>query len=132
MNPPGNGASFVPDDPLVQLLQSFARLDERLTAVLGRLERIEEQLAGGDKDVLRRLTAIEDAQREAERKRDEARATAARAHADVIARIEQVEARQEAAAALGRWRWSAWQVLVGLVAIAGGLVAMAFAIADHT
>jgi hypothetical protein len=28
--------------------------------------------------------------------------------------------------------WSAWQVLVGLVAIAGGLVAMAFAIADHT
>jgi hypothetical protein len=95
VNPPGNGASFVPDDPLVQLLQSFARLDERLTAVLGRLERIEAQLGAGDLDVLRRLTAIEAAQIEAERKRDEARATAARAHADVIARIEQVEARQE-------------------------------------
>ena len=132
MNPPGNGASFVPDDLLVQLLQSFARLDERLTAVLGRLERIEAQLGAGDQDVLRRLTAIEEAQREAERKRDEARAVSAREHADVIARLEQREAGQAAAAAVGRARWSAWQVLGGLVAIAGGLVAMAFAIADHT
>jgi len=132
MNPPGNGASFVPDDPLVQLLQAVARLDARMEDMLRRQEKIEAQLGAGDQDVLRRLTAIEAAQIEAERKRDEARATAARAHADVIARIEQVEARQEAAAALGRWRWSAWQVLVGLVAIAGGLVAMAFAIADHT
>lgn len=132
MNPPGNGASFVPDDPLVQLLQAVARLDARMEDMLRRQEKIEAQLGVGDQDVLRRLTAIEAAQIEAERKRDEARATAARAHADVIARIEQVEARQEAAAALGRWRWSAWQVLVGLVAIAGGLVAMAFAIADHT
>lgn len=132
MNPPGNGASFVPDDPLVQLLQVVARLDARMEDMLRRQEKIEAQLGAGDQDVLRRLTAIEAAQIEAERKRDEARATAARAHADVIARIEQVEARQEAAAALGRWRWSAWQVLVGLVAIAGGLVAMAFAIADHT
>jgi hypothetical protein len=130
--PPGNGASFVPDDPLVQLLQAVARLDARMEDMLRRQEKIEAQLGAGDQDVLRRLTAIEAAQIEAERKRDEARATAARAHADVIARIEQVEARQEAAAALGRWRWSAWQVLVGLVAIAGGLVAMAFAIADHT
>ena len=132
MNPPGNGASFVPDDPLVQLLQAVARLDARMEDMLRRQEKIEAQLGVGDQDVLRRLTAIEAAQIEAERKRDEARATAARAHADVIARIEQVEARQEAAAALGGWRWSAWQVLVGLVAIAGGLVAMAFAIADHT
>lgn len=132
MNPPGNGASFVPDDPLVQLLQAVARLDARMEDMLRRQEKLEAQLGAGDQDVLRRLTAIEAAQIEAERKRDEARATAARAHADVIARIEQVEARQEAAAALGRWRWSAWQVLVGLVAIAGGLVAMAFAIADHT
>lgn len=122
----------MPDDPLVQLLQAVARLDARMEDMLRRQEKIEAQLGAGDQDVLRRLTAIEAAQIEAERKRDEARATAARAHADVIARIEQVEARQEAAAALGRWRWSAWQVLVGLVAIAGGLVAMAFAIADHT
>lgn len=132
MNPPGNGASFVPDDPIVTLLQSFARLDERMSAVLGRLERIDAQLGAGDQDVLRRLTAIEDAQREAERKRDEARAVSAREHADVIARLEQVEAGQAAAAATARWRWSAWQVVVASVGLCGALLAAAFAIADHT
>lgn len=132
MNPPGNGASFVPDDPLVQLLQAVARLDARMEDMLRRQEKIEAQLGAGDQDVLRRLTAIEAAQREAERKRDEARAVSAREHADVIARLEQVEARQEAAAALGRWRWSAWQVVVASVGLCGALLAAAFAIADHT
>lgn len=132
MNPPGNGASFVPDDPLVQLLQAVARLDARMEDMLRRQEKIEAQLGAGDHDVLRRLTAIEEAQREGDRKRDEARVESQRGHADLVARLEKVEAGQAAAAAVGRARWSAWQVLVGLVAIAGGLVAMAFAIADHT
>ena len=129
---PGQAPPFVPDDSLAQLLLGFARLDERLADVLRRLDRLETQLAGGDQDVLRRLTAIEAAQREAERKRDEAREVSARAHQDVIARLEAVEQRQESAAAQARWRWSAWQVLVGFAAVAGGILAAAFAIADHT
>lgn len=129
---PGQAPPYVPDDPLVVILQTVARLDERLVAVLDRMNKVEALLAGGDQDVLRRLTAIEDAQRASEQKRDDARAAHSREHAEVLKRLEAVEARQEAAAAQARWRWSAWQVLVGLAAFAGAVVGVVFAIADHT
>jgi hypothetical protein len=122
----------VTPDQVSQLLQAVAGLSAHLEDVLRRLDKIEERWDAGDRDVARRLGVIEAAMAEGDRKRDAAREAAQQAHTDILARLEAVEKAQEAAAAVGRWRWSAWQVLAGLVAVAGGLIGIAVAIADRT
>lgn len=101
-------------DQVAALRADLAALTARMDDVLRRLDRIETRMDDGDA------------------KRDAAREEARGAHGAMLARLEGVETAQATAAAQGRWRWGAWQALVGLVAVAGGLVAMAVAIADHT
>lgn len=102
------------DDQVARLLEAVAGMRAQMGDVLRRLDRIEEQIAEGD------------------RKRDAARDESRAAHDALGSRLSAIEARDQAADGITASRWRLWAFAGGLVTLAATVASAFWAIVDHT